>query len=79
MRNITAAARVCCPLAERFACNIYILFPAKTNDPDVLHDGKGRVYNVAIVSRLEENFLCLKHHLGEVPAPGQAASLLRHG
>lgn len=71
MRNITAAARVCCPLAERFACNIYILFPAKTNDPDVLHDGKGRVYNVAIVSRLEEIFLCLKHHLGEVPRLGR--------
>lgn len=70
MRNITAVARVCCPLAESLACNIYILFPAKTNDPNVLRDGKGRVYNVAIVRRHEEIFLCLKHHLGGGPCAG---------
>lgn len=41
----------------------YILLPAKTNDLNVLHDGKGRIYSVTIVRR-DIGTLCHKLHLG---------------
>lgn len=55
---MTAAVCVFCPLAERL-CVSHILFPAKTNEPNVLRDGEGRIYGMNGAHRV----------LGHIPPP----------
>lgn len=57
MRNTTAAVCICCPLAELFACNVF-LFPARAKELHFFREGKGCIYSVAVLHRDTRVLLC---------------------